>query len=147
MNQNNKFDIKLLKIDDIKFVNAAINNDTAISTLNKEEEITVDCSMESGVSISSNKIRTLFHCNLCVKHNKQITATFTLAYIFSVEKLQEYIDTSNAEVIKIVNSELMNSLASITYSTSRGIIYSRTLGTIFNNVILPVTSTNELLKN
>lgn len=139
------FDIESLKLDDIKMVNAAINNETGLTTLHKDEEIVLDCSIESGVNLQVNKIRTIFHCNLKVKDNLQITGSFVLAYIFSIDELSKLVELDEGGSITDMHHQLLETLANTTYSTSRGIIYSRCLGTIFNKIILPVSSTKKIL--
>jgi hypothetical protein len=141
---NEIVDIELLRIDEIVINNAAIENNTELSFLEKDKYyFEINYNFSAGINPSQKKVRVIINCNISTFLNSNekidINGKFEIAYFFSVEKL-----LNTGEEIEI-NSDLASSLANIAYSTSRGIIYTRCQGTILQKLILPVTSTKRLV--
>lgn len=142
----NLFDIKKLQLEEIVVVNASINNTTKLANLNREkEQLDISFNLSPGFNFELKKVRVLFECQIRPIETKGIEGKFELAYFFGLENLQELVEFKAEDDLKIAPT-LLASIANVVYSTSRGIIYSRCLGTIFKNVILPITSTNDLIK-
>jgi hypothetical protein len=141
---NEIVDIELLRIDEIVINNAAIENNTELSFLEKDKYyFEINYNFSAGINPSQKKVRVIINCNISTFLNSNekidINGKFEIAYFFSVENL-----LNTGEEIEI-NSDLASSLANIAYSTSRGIIYTRCQGTILQKLILPVTSTKRLV--
>jgi hypothetical protein len=147
MSDSTLFNIDLLKIDEIVINNASIENNTQLSSLEKDKYyFDIEYGFIPGINIVQKKIRIIFGCDIkTFKNSKeliQIGGRFEIAYFFEVENLDAL--ARIGEEIEI-NSDLVTSLANIAYSTSRGIIYTRCQGTILRKLILPVMSTSTLV--
>jgi hypothetical protein len=141
---NEIVDIELLRIDEIVINNAAIENNTELSFLEKDKYyFEINYNFSAGINPSQKKVRVIINYNISTFLNSNekidINGKFEIAYFFSVENL-----LNTGEEIEI-NPDLASSLANIAYSTSRGIIYTRCQGTILQKLILPVTSTKRLV--
>lgn len=148
MNAITDFDIELLRVDEIVINNAAIENNTQLSFLEKDKYyFDIKFRFLPGINLSQKKIRIIFTCDIGTftnsKENIDIKGRFEIAYFFEVENLEKLVDVGNEIEI---NSDLLTSLGNIAYSTSRGIIHTRCQGTILQKLILPVMSTKKLLE-
>ncbi len=147
MSNNDNFDIELLKIDEIIILNALIENNTDLSHLESEKYyFDISYGFSPAISVNQKKIRVIFTCNIklltLTNEPIDIKGRFELAYFFELENLEKLVNLENTIEI---NSDLITSLANISYSTSRGIIYTRCQGTILKKLILPIISTKKLL--
>lgn len=70
-------------------------------------------------------------------------AKYTIVYFFHVENLEEL--SSQTDGQPLIDGNLGNALASISYSTSRGLLIGRLQGTPLQSFILPVIDPNDLL--
>jgi hypothetical protein len=139
------FDLLKIKIEEIRVVDASISNPKGVNVLH-DEELTIDLSFDIGVSIKNNRIKANLKCDLKPSKSTDIAGSFNLSFIYHVEKLSDLVIMED-DLVKEIDSKLLECLSDTTYSTSRGIIYSRCLGTIFKNVILPMTPSNTLVIN
>jgi hypothetical protein len=147
MNKIIDFDIELLKVDEIVINNAAIENNTQFSFLEKDKYyFDIKFGFSPGINLSQKKIRIIFTCDILTFTNSNekvdIKGRFEIAYFFEVENLEKLVNIEDGIEI---NSDLVTSLGNIAYSTSRGIIYTRCQGTILQKLILPVMSTKKLV--
>lgn len=150
MTETGVFDIDLIKIDEIVITNAGIDNNTQLTSLEKDNHyFDINFGFESGVNLPQKKFRLVFSCNMSTFTKDDIkvdvSGRFDIVFYFIVENLDTLtrVDSENGLVI---NSDFVTSLANIVYSTSRGIIYTRCQGTILKHTILPILSTKDLLK-
>jgi hypothetical protein len=139
------FDLLKIKIEEIRVVDASISNPKGVNVLH-DEELTIDLSFDIGVSIKNNRIKANLKCDLKPSKSTDIAGSFNLSFIYHVENLSDLVIMED-DLVKEIDSKLLECLSDTTYSTSRGIIYSRCLGTIFKNVILPMTPSNTLVIN
>lgn len=116
--------------------------------MDKIEDYDLKVEFEMGFNHEEKLVRSDFTVNVTTKSKEQVTeeakAYYQFAYIFNIENLEELATKDDNGVM--VNSNLGNAMASITYSTSRGILLSRFMGTVMQDFMLPVISPNELLK-
>jgi hypothetical protein len=151
MSSNSKFNIDLIRIDEITITNAAIDNRSELSSLSHiEHKFTLESLFNASINESKKKIKILFTCKINILSNSNdqelgISGHFDIAYIFFIENFDDLttINNDNADI----NPDLYSGLIDIAYSTSRGIIYTRCLGTILKNIILPVQSTTNLVEH
>jgi hypothetical protein len=147
MDKMDDFDIEHLKIFDIAINNAAIENNTALTVLEKDNyRFDIDYNFLPGINLPQKRIRIIFTCDIKTFTNSgeavDIKGRFEIAYFFEIENLDK-LATVGDEIE--MNLDLITSLADIAYSTSRGIIYTRCQGTILQKLILPVMSTKKLV--
>lgn len=140
------FDLTKIKIEEIRVVDASISNPKGVSVLHDDEELILDLTFDTGVSIKNNRIKANLKCDLKPSKSTDIVGSFNLSFIYHVENLSELV-IMEEDLVKTIDSKLLECLSDTTYSTSRGIIYSRCLGTIFKNVILPMTPSNTFVIN
>ncbi len=140
------FDLTKIKIEEIRVVDASISNPKGVNVLHDDEELILDLTFETGVNIKNNRIKANLKCDLKPSKSTDIVGSFNLSFIYHVENLFELVIMED-DLVKTIDSKLLECLSDTTYSTSRGIIYSRCLGTIFKNVILPMTSSNTFIIN
>lgn len=140
------FDLTKIKIEEIRVVDASISNPKGVSVLHDDEELILDLTFDTGVSIKNNRIKANLKCDLKPSKSTDIVGSFNLSFIYHVENLSELV-IMDEDLVKTIDSKLLECLSDTTYSTSRGIIYSRCLGTIFKNVILPMTPSNTFVIN
>jgi hypothetical protein len=140
------FDLTKIKIEEIRVVDASISNPKGVNVLHDDEELILDLTFETGVNIKNNRIKANLKCDLKPSKSTDIAGSFNLSFIYHVENLSDLVIMED-NLVKEIDSKLLECLSDTTYSTSRGIIYSRCLGTIFKNVILPMTPSNTLVIN
>lgn len=147
MNKIDDFDIELLKIFEIVINNAAIENNTELSVLEKDNyHFDINFNFSPGINLSQKRIRIIFACDITTLLRSgekiDVKGRFEIAYFFEIENLDKLAKVEDGVEI---NADLVTSLANIAYSTSRGIIYTRCQGTILQKLILPVMSTKKLV--
>jgi hypothetical protein len=148
MEQEN-LDIDLISLDSINILNAGIQNDTQLTTIEHSEyDILFQFQLAPSVSVASRKIKVLADFEIRVSKKNadlvEISSHFVIAFLYTVKNLEE-LTISAEDNFVTVDEELVSSLLNITYSSSRGIIYTRSLGTAMEGLILPVISTADLL--
>ncbi len=151
MNSLSKFNIDLIKLDHIVVTNAAINNEAQLSTLEKgKHEFKLTYNFLLGHNILDKKFRIIFSCEIKTLNDRSeeinVNAKFDIAFLFTVENLEELITKSEDSGGLAIDNDLITSLANLSYSTSRGIIYTKCQGTILKSVIIPILSTQKLLE-
>lgn len=137
------FDIDKVRIDDILITNASIENRDNLSELEKgHHQFDLTYGFDPALNVEQKKARFVFNCEIRVFDNNRnwlgVSGKFAIAFFFSVENLDGLV--SNRGENTEIDTDLMISLANITYSTSRGIIFTRCQGTIIKKIIFPVIS-------
>jgi hypothetical protein len=146
-----QFNISDLSIETITLTDASIENPDSIQE--KENTATVlrfGVGFEKFFNIKQELILVNFHVDIsCLDDSEKelnLKGKFTTRFIFQINGLSDYIEKNNESKINSVDQQLEISFLNLVYSTSRGIIYTRCLGTVLGPVILPVLSSQELLK-
>jgi len=147
--EHEKFDIDLISLDNINILNAGIQNDAQLTTIEYSEyDILFQFQLTPSVNAVSKKIKVLADFEIRVSKKNadlvEISSHFVIAFVYSVKNLEELTILAEDHIVT-VDEELVSSLLNITYSSSRGIIYTRSLGTAMEGLILPVISTADLL--
>lgn len=151
MNSLSAVNIDLIKIKQILVTNAAISNETQLSTLEKgKHEFKLTFNFSLGHNIKDKKFRIIFSCGIKTLNEQSeeinVTAKFDIAFLFTIENIEELITKPDNSEIYTIDNDLITSLANLSYSTSRGIIYTKCQGTILKTVIIPIISTQKLLE-
>src|SRR4051812_32371426 len=94
MNEHSPFNVDLLKLDDIQIVNAAINNNSSLTTLEPNSYTYITTySLEQGFNLEQKKVKTIFKSVVEIKMKSgekvDISATFNIAFYFTVSNLEE----------------------------------------------------------
>lgn len=148
MSNQDNFDIRKARIEDISIVNAQINNETELIALPKEKYIyNIGYSFEVALNFEIKKLRIVHFCDVkvCRVEDKEpiaINAKFDIAYYFVFQNFDELFENPDIEV----KEHIVTSLINIVYPTSRGILFTRCQGTILKNLILPILPTDEIKK-
>lgn len=149
MSNKSLFNVDLVKVDNIVITNARIQNNTEITSLERNlYEFDITHSFGAAVGIEQKKMRVVFSCqvktlNRETKSEIGINANFDIAFFFIVENLTELV--GNGPEFES-NADLIISLSNIAYSTSRGIIFTRCQGTIMKSLMLPIMSTDKIIE-
>lgn len=149
MSNTGSFNADLTSIDEIVIVKANIENATELVRFADDEyRFDITFQFHPGVNLDLKKVRMIFTCDIKTHKSDRTTVPinghFDIAFIFTVENLSELVLVLPDDIE--IDDGLMASIGNVVYSTSRGIIYSRCLGTILKKVILPVLSTEKILK-
>ncbi len=141
MSEKKKFDVNQLKLEDIVITNARIDNNTGLTTLDKNKYIfDIAHSFDIAFNTEKNLLRVVSSSIIKTLEKQgekevKINANFDIAFFFKLETEME-----------IEDAGLLVSVANIAYSTSRGIIFTRCQGTIFKSIILPIFSSDKLIE-
>lgn len=151
MNNSSLFNIDLIKLDQIIVTNATINNPSQLSILeNGKHEFQLTYNFLFGHKIEEKKFRLIFSCETKTlnehKEEIKVSAKFDIAFLFSVENLNDLITRKSDSDPFLINNDLITSLANLAYSTSRGIIFTKCQGTIMKNLIIPILSTQKVIE-
>lgn len=146
-----KLNPDLLHLADVKIVKAQID-----SPLELYENFPLAWSLhldfDASFNLKDNLVRTVLLVEAKTDSGKEdekiqeAEGMFQIAFFFLVENLKELTSLSEDNVL-IVDTGLLNALASISYSTARGILLTRYKGTAFNDFILPIIRPNDLYKD
>lgn len=147
MSKQSKFNIELVKLEDIVVTNATIQNPGNTNPINSNFEI--NFSFIPGLNLVEKKVRIILSCEIKLdarpNSNENISGKFDLAFYFQIENLEEIIKGADKEKGEIViDKDATISLANITYSTARGIIFTKCQGTVLGKVIMPILSNEKI---
>jgi hypothetical protein len=145
-----KFDIEFISLDSINILNATIENNAGLSTIELSGyETKFQYQLTPTVSIASKKIRIVADYDIRIAKGESqvvdVKSEYKISFTYSIERLPEFAVAGEDNLVTI-DEEMLSSLLNITYSTSRGMLYTRYLGTALEGIILPVISTADLLK-
>ncbi|MGZ5244089.1 MAG: hypothetical protein ACXWEY_05020 [Bacteroidia bacterium] len=113
------------------------------------ESFVIENKLELAFNLDEKLIKAEYSIEIKSKSDKEnpeeATGNFLLVFIYMVENLNELAKADKNKNI-ILDSELANTIAAITYSTTRGVLLTRLQGTALQHFILPVINTNTLLQ-
>lgn len=143
----------LVQAEKIEIVEFKITRGQINSPFHFEEESIIghnfDVDFELGFNLPEKLVKADFTVDVETKSDKENTeeasGLFSFVYVFHVENLED-LTTLNDDKKVVINADLGNALAAITYSTSRGILMTRFQGTVLSTFILPVINPNKLLE-
>ncbi|NCU04806.1 MAG: hypothetical protein GXC73_12550 [Chitinophagaceae bacterium] len=145
MSEEKKFNVDLLRIENILIKSAGIENPDNILAFDSQTIFDINITLSPGINVEHKKLMLIFNCVVTAETagtKTKASCKFEIAYFFQVENLNNLIQAG--KTIE-VDDDLAISVANIAYSTSRGIIFTRCQGTIFSKLIIPVASNDELL--
>lgn len=127
----------------LEHINCPLNfNDSLISYHGFHVDMELDINPENDLLKADLRIEVITESD--GKNPEEAQAVFQILYFIKAEEISDFTVSREAEKI-VLDSELGNYIAAITYSTSRGILLNRVLGTCLKDFILPVIDTDSLL--
>jgi hypothetical protein len=122
--------------------------------LKKVDGFSLNVSFEMGFNLEENLTKADLNVDIVTvnkeeqeEQQEQAKASFHLAFVYTVDNLDELVKTTEKKNELEVDDALANSIASLSYSTARGILMSRVQNTVFKKFILPVINPNDLLNH
>lgn len=141
---NNKVDISNLMVREIL---PKIQLIESITAFEKAEEIEAkfDIELNPSFSLSNDVIKIELGVTIDLKHkddeyNK--VGIFAFEFLYTYQGLKNLVNKDG-----IPAPEIFVTCANISYSTLRGIIYAKASNTCLNNILLPIITGDELIKN
>lgn len=143
------FNIENVSLDEIKVTQASLENELISNDSLDIKSLEISYGFDVGMNIDHNLVKMTFWCKISTPLNKEdskasINGHFNIDFFYKVPGLEELTHRSGGQAF--IQSDVLVSLANITYSTARGIIYNRSLGTLLDKFILPILPTQKLHK-
>ncbi len=148
MENKSSLDVKKMELLVFQLIKGAIESPFEFDP-NEVEGHDFNVSFDMGFNTDEGLLKADFEVDISTKskiEQEEAKGHFTFAFIFGIENLRSLVSFEDKEETKpLVDGNLANAIASVTYSTSRGILLTRFQGTALRNFMLPIINPNDLL--
>tara|TARA_R110002050_G_scaffold293373_2_gene449848 strand:- start:4659 stop:5114 length:456 start_codon:yes stop_codon:yes gene_type:complete len=147
--KDNILDVNKMAILDFKIIKGAINSPFEFNALEIIEH-KFNVNFDMGFNLEDNLLKADFDFDVTT-HSKieqeEAEGHFSFVFVFGIDNLKKLVTIKEPDKeLPIVDANLANAIASISYSTARGILLTRFQGTALNTFMLPIINPNDLLK-
>lgn len=149
--KNAVFDPSKAAITKIQIIKA--NSNSAVDDIDRVRSYSTGIKYDLGFNMNKGLIRSEIEIKIQtvskVDDFEEALSDFYISFLFKIDNLKELViveKLKDGKLKYLVDSDLSISIASMTYSTARGILFTRLQGTVFKDFILPVVSSDELIK-
>lgn len=130
----------------VKIVRATIDDSNSAVTVDIKGFRT-DIVLNTALNLEDKLVKTELELKIEADSETSFTAicSYNIHFTFHVDNIDELTRLENDALT--LSKSLHGTLASISYSTARGMLLDRLQNTVFQDFILPVVSSNNLVKS